>query len=275
MAMGIRFPRSITRRKTDPRSGLQASRCILCGLWLFLFGPVAAQGADGWQTYFRAPVTGQRVTQYEIELPMNKQEQRSFLIPGDCPELAQAAAEGASQWGTQLEKSLWWKAESDCRYSLFLKRYPSAPVQDYVSGYDFQNAPLSELPLQRQCSRPETAPLPCAGFSRATGLHHLLSTDDSLQDTTANGDGCRVRNGTFRGWVRFTEGEIHCKEDPSGPGFRIIAIDYSDVNGDGYLDAVLRLFPLGPRRGRTASILPITRLAPDAPLGVPNGMPML
>ncbi len=272
--MRFRHPRRTQPRATSrtPRRGPTTFLCALC---LGLLAAPAAPNPSGWQTYFRAPGSGQRVSQYEIELRVSEQEKRRFQVPGDCPELIQAAAEGANQWGGQVEKSQWWKAETDCRYSLFLNHHTGAPQTDYVSGYDFHNAPLSMLPLQRQCSRPETAPLPCAGFSRATGLHHLLSTDDSLDGSAANGNGCRIRNGAFRGWVRFADGEIHCKEDPAGPGFRIVAIDYSDVNGDGFLDAVLRLFPLGPRHGRTASILPVTRRSPEGAFSVPEGMPLL
>ena len=44
----------------------------------------------------------------------------------------------------------------------------------------------------------------------------------------------------------------------------------ADINGDGYLDAMLRLAPLGHGAIRVPLVLPLTRLSADGPLQVPG-----
>ena len=48
-------------------------------------------------------------------------------------------------------------------------------------------------------------------------------------------------------------------------------MDFADVNGDGYLDAVLRLSRIGTRQRPELLVLPLTRFAPDQPFSLPQG----
>ena len=85
---------------------------------------------------------------------------------------------------------------------------------------------------------------------------------------------CRLDNGIFRGWMVADTAGTHCIPDANAPGFRVISVDYADVNGDGVLDVVLRLVPLAPGTSRIPLILPLTRTAPDSALEIPTQITM-
>jgi hypothetical protein len=65
---------------------------------------------------------------------------------------------------------------------------------------------------------------------------------------------------------------IYCEPDPDAPGFRVISVDYADVNGDRVLDVVLRLVPLAPGASRIPQILPLTRKSPEGAFSVPKAI---
>ena len=63
---------------------------------------------------------------------------------------------------------------------------------------------------------------------------------------------------------------MRCASRNSQPSLRLIAVDYADINGDGYLDAVLRFVPIGPGAARSPLILPLTRTSPDGAFETPQ-----
>jgi hypothetical protein len=242
-----------------PAFGWLALGPLALGL-LALGGPVAAQ-----PIHFRAPHSGDKVSAYQVELPVSREERRGFSIPEQCPAITEALALGAAQWGGQVDKGLWWKVAADCRYHDLITRYAAQPFNDLVSGYDFMNADLAHLPLgENPDPRPPHPPL--GGVQYAADLRPVLP----LADPAAPGEemtrtACRIRAGTFRGWVRFDADGPRCRMDERGPGFRVVSVDYGDVNGDTYQDAVLRLIPLGPRLGRSPVVLALTRKGEEEP----------
>jgi hypothetical protein len=164
--------------------------------------------------------------------------------------------------------------ERDCRYHEFLNRYSAAPIQDFVSDYDFMNAYLRDLPIGFRCnypgadpSDPECPPLP-PGIPEISQF--LPFADRGLEAPRGYAEPCRLENGIFRGRLIRDASGIHCEPDPDEPGFRVISTDYADVNGDGVLDVVLRLVPLAPGASRMPLILPLTRTTPDAAFDVPK-----
>jgi hypothetical protein len=46
-------------------------------------------------------------------------------------------------------------------------------------------------------------------------------------------------------------------------------VDYADINGDGYMDAVLRFLPSGPGSIRRTIFLPVTRFSADGEFQLP------
>jgi hypothetical protein len=226
------------------------------------------------EVFFAEPYTGRKVTAYEIELPVTREQRQTFAVPGDCSEVLAAAHRGGAQWGSRVERSVWWKVESDCRYHDFLHRHETEPVRDYVSGYDFMNAQLRDLPMGARCSYPGADPMSPACKPLPPGIPALASflpfADRGANAPCPEVAPCQIENGIFRGRVVRDASGVHCEPDPEAPGFRVISVDYADVNGDRTLDVVLRLVPLAPGASRMPIILPLTRDEPDGPFQVPE-----
>ncbi|MEN8178080.1 MAG: hypothetical protein ABFS39_05610 [Pseudomonadota bacterium] len=152
-------------------------------------------------------------------------------------------------------------------------------MYDFVSGYDFMNAELYDIPLWLNCDEATEK----NNHSKACKENFTLGIKDfsfffpwrkedkrPLKETPQT---CRINNGIFRGRVTYDQTGIHCVQDSNEPGFRIIAIDYADVNGDDYLDAILRLIPLGRGVSRAPIVLPLTRKEPDGTFTIPQNLP--
>jgi hypothetical protein len=54
------------------------------------------------------------------------------------------------------------------------------------------------------------------------------------------------------------------------PGFRILSVDFADVNNDNYQDATLRLIPIGPGNSPAPTILPLTRTSEEEKFSIPE-----
>ena len=241
-------------------------------IWVYCQTGIAAHAT----LFFAKPYSGKKVDNYEVTLPTARSESRSFRIPEDCDRALADFSGGASQWGTRVEQRMWWKVRNDCQYYGFLHRFPRKTPEDYVSSYDFMNAYLRDIPMGARCAaaeKPEDV-LGCEPFPPGVpDLSRLLPfVDRGMEAPRIDVSPCQIQNGIFRGRVVQDKEGIHCEADLSAPGFRVISVNYADVNGDGYLDVVLRLIPLGRHAGRMPLVLPLTRKDPDGVFTVPKGM---
>lgn len=252
------------------------TRAVALAAWVMGGTACGTAIADPERVYFAEPYTGKKVTGYELTLPVSRTEERKFSVPGGCAEALQAIAAGAAQWGTGVQRRIWWKVEHDCRYFAFLNRYNTDTVQDFVSDYDFMNAFLRDLPTSARCRRPDVSPDDPACKPIPPGVPDLSLflpfVDRGPETPRLDVSPCRLQNGIFRGHVINDRTGIHCEADPSAPGFRVISVDYADVNGDAYLDVVLRLVPLAPGASRTPLVLPLTRTRPDGAFSIPDAV---
>jgi hypothetical protein len=221
----------------------------------------AAAGQDRrHEVYFAEPVTGRKVSGYEVDLSLTDDGVRRFAIPGDCGELTRIIEHGGAYRGTIVNRRLWQKVESDCRYHAFLHRHPRDGLTDYVTSYDFMNARISDLPLARHCAiAAECQPQPPDGL----GLLRQFPLAEPGDGPVSNERECVLEDGLFRGRLFMTPEGVRCSADPGRPSLRLVAVDYADVNGDRVLDAVLRFVPVGIGAMRLPISLPVTRFGPE------------
>lgn len=232
-------------------------------------------GAADLQPYFAEPLSGQRVQSYQIELMLTRSEKRTFTIPQECQSLSSALISGAGQWGGRIDRRMWLKVDDDCRYYSFLQSGNRQPSHDYVSNYDFWNAKISDLPLHPGCdpilflSNPAACPPPMPGVP---DFFEQLSPPDGFNSEDRRGDGyCQFEDGVFRGHIIPEGTSLRCIPNKHASGFRILSVDYADVNKDGYMDAVLRMIPLGSGFSPVPLILPLTRTDANSAFAIPRG----
>jgi hypothetical protein len=251
------------------------SRCLaivlLIGIPALLGAPAVVGAADAHEAFFYEPGSGRRVTHYTLELPVNKEQRQSFLIPDDCDAAMQAINEGAARWGSIVDRRFWRKLEGDCRHHRILHRLPQRVIEDHVSGYDFMNAKLSDLPIDPRCIGPDQAgcnPLATDAFGML--LYFPLTQQVTAPPAGVECTQCEFKDGLLRGRIFSEEDSISCEAVPYGPSLRLIAVDFADINGDGFLDAVLRFIPVGPGSMRAPLTLPLTRFDDSEPFTVPE-----
>ena len=249
---------------------------LLAGFLFLSFLTAGAQADDRHQTFFAEPTSGRRVTHYTIDLPVNPDKLETFNIPDDCNRITRTIDGGAAYKGNIIDRHLWRKAESDCRYQGLLDRHPQRIIEDYVSGYDFRNARIDELPLDLRCAQTGLAPTGCnPNATDEFGMlrYFPISSPSGAGPERADCIPCAFRNGRFRGYVLLEGEAVRCAIDANAPGLRLIAVDFADINGDRILDAVLRFIPIGPGSQRAPLILPLTRMDATSPLSRPGAVP--
>lgn len=214
-------------------------------------------------SYFVAPLSGQRVSEYRVDLSVDRDLRQSYSIPTDCKAVTQSASDGTAFKGTIVDRRLWHKVENDCRYHAFLNRHPQLDLKDYVSDYDFRNARLDELAIGQHCLNGSVGGPECNWIGRdptRAGVSLAKPMNDSAAPT------CRLRNGVFYGRLYMTSAGIGCRPDAQQASLRLLPVDFADINGDHVLDAVLRLVPIGPGAVRVPLVLILTRNGPNQKL---------
>ncbi len=226
--------------------------------------------------YFTAPYSGKKVLQYNVTLPLSRTEQETFVIPRDCVKLNSRLLQGSGHWGNPIERRLWLKADDDCRYLNYLKKNSKPAQHDFVSQYDFYNARIQDLPLRPGCDlnllleNPGACPPAMNGMPNFSIMMHSGTTSpypsrsNQLQD-------CAFENGTIRGYIYHTGAGLRCIKDRKAPGYRILSVDFADVNGDGWQDAILRLTTIGRGSRPTLLVLPLTRFSNNQAFSIPQG----
>ncbi len=244
---------------------------ILGILWL---NPLSSFASTTVRPFFSAPYTGEKVQEYEIELPVSRYEKERFRIPADCGKLNSRLLEGSGHWGNRIERRLWMKADDDCRYLNFLKKYSVKASRDFVSDYDFYNAKITDLPLRPGCDldlllrNPAACPPPMPGMPNFSMFMSSMPMQQQREEDLRD---CRFENGLFRGYIYHTGTGLRCIRDPKAPGYRILSVDFANVNGDDCQDAVLRLVPVGRGARPSLLILPLTRCGNDEKFFLPPG----
>lgn len=237
---------------------------------------VAIMAGNTWaeplvQPNFTEPYTGKPVKTYEIELPVTRSDRQKFSIPADCAKLNNQLLGGAGRWGNRVERRMWLKVNDDCSYYVFLNHTDKPAEHDFVSQYDFYNADMHDLPLSPGCSLNLFFTNPASCPPRIPGLadfNPFVQRQHTEHDSSHSP--CEFKDGMFRGHIVYDGFGMHCISDRRAPGFRILSVDFADVNSDNYLDAVLRLIPIGPGKAPAPTILPLTRTSHEEKFSIPK-----
>jgi hypothetical protein len=174
-----------------------------------------------------------------------------------------------------VDRYLWDKVSEDCWFHAFLNRHPYQGVEDFVTDYDFKNARLADLPIDLDCLGDADGGQAAGCGPTTTDRHGLLSHFPLSEPVSRAGDDatpadCLLQDGVFYGRLYIGPEGMRCASRNRRPSLRLIAVDYADINGDGFLDAVLRFVPIGPGAARSPLILPLTRTSPDGAFETPQ-----
>lgn len=224
--------------------------------------------------YFAEPRSGKKVLSYRIELPIDRETERAFAIPDQCPEVLRLFDRGEAYRGNVLDRRFWLKVTNDCRYYQLLRRHPKRAIEDHVSDFDFANARLDILPYSPGCapSGPNDERLEChPTIVDPFGIRQrfpLVETPPS-EPAAGHGQACVLRDGVFTGQIHADRHGLHCLPDNDAPSLRLVGVDFADINGDGFMDAILRFLPAGPGSIRRTIFLPVTRFSEDGEFQLP------
>jgi hypothetical protein len=256
------------------RSASRTPAMCLAGALCLGITPAVGAPDPGIGCFFAEPLTGRRVNSYTVELATDRDQRSSFDVPQDCREVIQAMESNQAYTGSVIDRGLWQKVESDCRYHAFLNYHPLDDMQDYVSDYDFMNANLNDLPIDQRCAHDGSVSKTEDCNPAATDPFGLLRTFPITEPPDHTTDfhereACELQDGLFRGRLYVDAEGVHCDPGAGAPSLRLVAVDFADVNGDRVLDAVLRFIPIGPGASRMPLTLPVTRFSETEPFSAP------
>jgi len=243
---------------------------------MILYGLFFSQQAQAGEVFYAEPYTGKKVSEYLLTLPSTDKKQINLQIPQGCPLAQEEYLSGAGRFGNQVQKRLWEKVNNDC--SLYqLLGSQQAPENDFVSQFDFMNARILDLPIMSNCDHlpadqdlvRSCAPMDVRPINFSFFLSFIPRPMAEGQDMMQP---CRFSDGVFRGYFYMSPDGLRCQDDTRAGGLRILSVNFADVNGDGYQDAVLRISPLGPSVSRRPMILPLTRFSDQEKLVFVEGI---
>jgi len=233
---------------------------------------LAATGAGADPTpapLFAEPGSGRPVADYAVTLPTSDGS-RDYRVPGDCPQILGHYGEGSADRSRVVGRRLWLKAASDCRYFGILHRHDGDDPVDHVSDVDFRALDLETLPRAIHCAGFPFELCRPAAASRPDSRPLFAALPARFADASpTEGVACRLENGRLLAAVWRNGTGLYCETRSRG-NVRLLGVDYADLNGDGILDAMLRLKLFSPEDGRRSIHLPLTRLESDGPLQVPQ-----
>lgn len=240
-------------------------RWLLIGLLNLALFPSQLLAAD---IFFAEPYTGKKVSGYVVSLPVSRQNKVGLHIPGDCPMVQEHYLSGARRFGNRVQKRLWEKVSNDCTFFQHLDGSKKEAEHDFVSTFDFMNAEILDLPILSNCDQlpsdvdlsESCAPMDVRPFDFKSVLSFLpnpLKRDpDKMQP-------CQFMNGVFRGYFYVSLIGLRCQPDRSAGGLRILSVNFADIDEDGFLDALLRLTPLGRGVSHKPMVLHLTRFGSE------------
>lgn len=248
-------------------------------LFLFSFLISSLVYADFEHFTFALPFSGEKGNKYDLELTFPDNQVKQFKIPHDCSQIMNDVNYGMSNPINILDRKLWHKAINDCRYVMMVHQFEEVtPQADFVTGYDFYNALLADLPFAQNCIAEDNDKFikQCDEIHDNQGKLIITAYFPFLEMIKAD-DGmlteeCMFKNGLFRGRLVRTKEGIRCQSDRRANGLRLLSVDVGDFNNDGFVDALLRIMPLGRGVSRFPVLIPLTRFEENSSFTVCEGI---
>lgn len=259
MAMG-RYPKTAH----SGRALLLRLALLVVGLFLSLIAAAKPQ------TLFSAPGSGRPVASYELSLATTTGS-AVFQVPDDCARIEELNRAGGARRDRIIDRRLWMKAAGDCHYFALLHGNDSQHLTDHLAGYEFDTLSLDDLPEGILCGGPPIGW--CVRSQEPASNTQPLFPEPKVGRAHEASMPCRLVSGQLRAEVWQTDSGLLCVSNPRA-SVRLVGLNAADINGDGIRDRILRLVLISPDLGRRAVRLPLTRLAPEAPLSVPGAAPV-
>lgn len=169
---------------------------------------------------------------------------------------------------SQMEWNAWIGQEAQTEFAKTMKKGDRAPAHDLVSQYNFTNASLEDLPwkLHLLCVFSDEYWDYCESVRKQhpdwNYLEFNFPNPEPRRYERVDKTTCRLTDGAFTGELIVSNGTIFAESGDFNSGFKIYDIGFTDVNRDGFMDAVLLLSQEGYGSARVSGVYVLTRKQP-------------
>ncbi len=165
----------------------------------------------------------------------------------------------------QMEWNAWIGQEAQTEFAKTMKKVDRASAHDFVSQYNFTNAALEDLPW-------ELHQLTVAGdeyfnycdyvqkqHPNWNYLEFNFPDPEPRRYERVDKTTCRLTDGIFTGELIVSNRMVSAASGDFNSGFKICDIGFTDVNRDGFMDAVLLLSQEGYGSAKVSGVYVLTR----------------
>lgn len=165
----------------------------------------------------------------------------------------------------QMEWNARIGSEARTEFAKTMKKGERSPAHDFVSQYDFANAALDDLPweLHLLCVFSDEYWDYCESVRKQhpdwNYLEFNFPNPEPRRYERVDEATCRLTGGIFTGELTVSNGTVFSESGDFNDGFQICDIGFTDVNQDGFMDAVLLLVQQGGGSARVSGVYVLTR----------------
>ena len=168
----------------------------------------------------------------------------------------------------QSELNVYWGEVARKNFAETLKKGGRSPAHDFVSQYDFTNAALEDLPwgLHKLCVSGREYFDYCKTVRKKNPKWNYLEFNFPAPEPRhyerVDKATCRLTDGIFIGELVVSDGTVFAASNNYSDGFKIYKVGFTDVNHDGFMDAVLWLVQQGYGSATVSDVYVLTRKQP-------------
>ena len=176
-----------------------------------------------------------------------------------CAGCSSPRLECQAEWNARIGR----EAQTD--FAGQMKNGNRVPAHDFVSQYDFSNAALEDLPWelhQLKVTGNEYDEY-CESVRKQhpdwNYLEFNFPNPEPRRYERVDRETCRLTEGLFTGELFVSNGTVSAVSGDFNAGFKICDMGFTDVNHDGFMDAVLLLAQQGCGSARVSGVYVLTR----------------